>query len=121
MTDSADNRLQARNDLAWAIAIGGIGIVLFAALLLFAWQFAATLFLLFAGMLLGVGLNAMTTLLGRLTASRAKHDELEKDEEVLCGFLKKSTGPWSIAWWADAVRSTVRRARSPGVAGARSR
>ena len=45
MTDSADNRLQARNDLAWAIAIGGIGIVLFAALLLFAWQFAATLFL----------------------------------------------------------------------------
>nr|WP_249136655.1 AI-2E family transporter [Bradyrhizobium tropiciagri] len=53
--------------MAWAIAVGGIGIVLFAALLLFAWQFAATLFLLFAGMLLGVGLNAMTTLLGRLT------------------------------------------------------
>ncbi|MDH2381764.1 AI-2E family transporter [Bradyrhizobium sp. CER78] len=67
MTDSADNRLQARNDMAWAIAVGGIGIVLFAALLLFAWQFAATLFLLFSGMLLGVGLNAMTTLLGRLT------------------------------------------------------
>ncbi|WP_342728770.1 AI-2E family transporter [Bradyrhizobium sp. B097] len=68
MTDSADNRLQARNDMAWAIAVGGIGIVLFAALLTFAWQFAATLFLLFAGMLLGVALNAMTTLLGRLTA-----------------------------------------------------
>jgi predicted PurR-regulated permease PerM len=67
VTDSADNRLRARNDMAWAIAVGGIGIVLFAALLLFAWQFAATLFLLFAGMLLGVGLNAMTALLGRLT------------------------------------------------------
>ncbi|TWC05317.1 putative PurR-regulated permease PerM [Bradyrhizobium macuxiense] len=67
MTDPADNRLEARNDMAWAIAVGGIGIVLFAALLLFAWQFAATLFLLFSGMLLGVGLNAMTTLLGRLT------------------------------------------------------
>ncbi|MTV12720.1 MULTISPECIES: AI-2E family transporter [Bradyrhizobium] len=67
MTDSADNRLQARNDLAWAIAVGGIGVVLFAALLTFAWHFAATLFLLFAGMLLGVALNAMTTLLGRLT------------------------------------------------------
>ena len=67
MTDLADNRLQARNDMAWAIAVGGIGIVLFAALLTFAWQFAATLFLLFAGMLLGVALNAMTTLLGRLT------------------------------------------------------
>ncbi|PDT75612.1 AI-2E family transporter [Bradyrhizobium sp. C9] len=67
MTDPADNRLQARNDMAWAIAVGGIGIVLFAALLTFAWQFAATLFLLFAGMLLGVALNAMATLLGRLT------------------------------------------------------
>lgn len=66
MTDSADNRLQTRSDMAWAIAVGGIGVVLFAALLLFAWSFAATLFLLFSGMLLGVGLNAMTTLLGRL-------------------------------------------------------
>ncbi|MES5486276.1 AI-2E family transporter [Bradyrhizobium sp. INPA03-11B] len=67
MTDPADNRLQARNDMAWAIAVGGIGAVLFAALLTFAWHFAATLFLLFSGMLLGVGLNAMTTQLGRLT------------------------------------------------------
>lgn len=66
MTDSADNRLLARNDLAWAIAVGGIGIILFAALLLFAWTFATTLFLIFAGMLLGVALNAMSNLLGRL-------------------------------------------------------
>jgi len=58
------DRLSARTDLAWAIAVGGIGIVLFAALLLFAWTFAATLFLIFAGMLLGVALNAMTNLLG---------------------------------------------------------
>jgi predicted PurR-regulated permease PerM len=63
---SADNRLQARNDLAWAISVGGIGIVGFAALLLFTWYFAATLFLIFAGMLLGVALNAMTKLLGRV-------------------------------------------------------
>jgi predicted PurR-regulated permease PerM len=61
----ADDRLQARNDLAWAISIGGIGIVLFAALLLFTWTFAATLFLIFAGMLLGVALNTMSNLLGR--------------------------------------------------------
>jgi predicted PurR-regulated permease PerM len=67
VTEPADNRLQARNDMAWAIAVGGIGAVLFAALLMFAWHFAATLFLLFAGMLLGVGLNAMAALLGRLT------------------------------------------------------
>ena len=66
MAISADNRLEARNDLAWAISVGGIGIVLFAALLLFTWYFAATLFLIFAGMLLGVALNAMTNMLGRV-------------------------------------------------------
>ena len=66
MAVSADNRLEARSDLAWAISVGGIGVVVFAALLLFAWYFAATLFLIFAGMLLGVALNAMTNMLGRV-------------------------------------------------------
>jgi predicted PurR-regulated permease PerM len=61
-----DDRRSARNDLAWAISIGGIGAIGFAALLLLAWYFAATLFLIFAGMLLGVALNAMTNLLGRV-------------------------------------------------------
>jgi predicted PurR-regulated permease PerM len=62
----ANDRLKARNDQAWAISVGGIGTVLFAALLWFTWYFAATLFLIFAGMLLGVALNAMTELLGRV-------------------------------------------------------
>jgi predicted PurR-regulated permease PerM len=62
----ADQRLQARADLAWAISVGGIGAVLFAALLLFTWTFAAALFLVFAGMLLGVALNAMSSRLGQL-------------------------------------------------------
>jgi predicted PurR-regulated permease PerM len=66
VSDSADNGLQARNDLAWAISVGGIGVVVFVALLLFAWYFAATLFLIFAGVLLGVALNAMTNMLGRV-------------------------------------------------------
>ena len=66
MTESSDQRLIARGDMAWAITVGGIGVVTFAALLWFAWHFAATLFLIFAGMLLGVGLNAMTHLLGRI-------------------------------------------------------
>src|SRR5439155_17253249 len=66
VTGPADDRLLARNDLAWAISVGGIGIVLFAALLLFAWTFAATLFLIFAGALLGVALNAMANMLGRV-------------------------------------------------------
>jgi predicted PurR-regulated permease PerM len=61
-----DDRLSARNDLAWAISVGGIGAIGFAALLLFAWVFATTLFLIFAGILLGVALNAMTNLLGRV-------------------------------------------------------
>src|SRR5450759_4767997 len=66
VTVSAYDRLRARNDLAWSISVGGISVVLFAALLLFAWYFAATLFLIFAGMLLGVALNAMTAMLGRV-------------------------------------------------------
>jgi predicted PurR-regulated permease PerM len=63
---SSDDRREARNDLAWAISVGGIGVVVFASLLLFAWSFAATLFLFFAGVLLGVTLNALTHLLGRV-------------------------------------------------------
>jgi predicted PurR-regulated permease PerM len=66
VTLSSDERLRARNDLAWAISVGGVGVVLFAALLLLSWYHAATLFLIFAGMLLGVGLNALTALLGRV-------------------------------------------------------
>ena len=65
MTVSIEGR-QSRSDLASAISVGGIGIVGFAALLLFTWYYAATLFLIFAGMLLGVGLNAITTTLGRV-------------------------------------------------------
>jgi predicted PurR-regulated permease PerM len=68
VTVSADNRSQARSDLAWAIAVGGIRIAGFAALLLFTWYYAATLFLIFAGMLLGVALNAMTALLGKVVS-----------------------------------------------------
>jgi predicted PurR-regulated permease PerM len=64
---SSDSRIQARNDLAWAISVGGIGAVLFAALLVATWYFASTLFLIFAGVLLGVALYAMSNLLGRVT------------------------------------------------------
>ena len=66
MESSVGDSLRARNDLAWAISVGGIGTVAFAALLAFTWYFAAALFLIFAGILLGVALNAMTTMLGRV-------------------------------------------------------
>jgi predicted PurR-regulated permease PerM len=62
---SVQETRQARKDLAWAISVGGIGTVAFATLLLFTFEYAATLFLIFAGMLLGVALNAMTAMLGR--------------------------------------------------------
>ena len=62
----AKDRLAARNDLAWAISVGGIGAVAFAVLVLFTWYYSATLFLIFAGILLGVALNAMTNMLGRV-------------------------------------------------------
>jgi predicted PurR-regulated permease PerM len=65
VTISRDERPRTRADLAWAISVGGIGVVLFTAMLVFAWYFAATLLLLFTGMLLGVGLNALTNALGR--------------------------------------------------------
>jgi predicted PurR-regulated permease PerM len=65
VTIPADERPRTRTDLAWAISVGGIGIVLFTAMLVFTWYFAATLLLIFTGMLLGVGLNALTNALGR--------------------------------------------------------
>ena len=67
MATSGENRIQARNDLAWAIAVGGVATVAFATLLVATWYFASTLFLIFAGVLLGIALYAMSNLLGRVT------------------------------------------------------
>jgi predicted PurR-regulated permease PerM len=106
---SADNRLQARNDLAWAICVGGIGIVGFAALLLFTWYFAATLFLIFAGMLLGVALNAVTKLLGRVV--RLPHSlRLTIVCLVLAGLLSGVIflGGATIAQQATALSGTIK-------------
>ena len=62
---SRDERTFTRSDLAWGISVGGIGVVLFIVLLVFTWYFSATVLLIFAGMLLGLGLNALTNALGR--------------------------------------------------------
>ena len=66
MSAPIETRVQTRSDLAWSIAVGGIGVVAFPAFLLFAWTYAATLFLVFAGALLGVALTAMTHLLQKV-------------------------------------------------------
>jgi len=106
---SAKDRLAARNDLAWAISIGGIGVVGFAALLLFTWYFAATLFLIFAGMLLGVALNAMTNMLGRVV--RLPHSlRLTIVCLVLAGLLSGVVflGGATIAQQATALSGTIK-------------
>jgi predicted PurR-regulated permease PerM len=106
---SADDRLQARSNLAWAISVGGIGVVGFAALLLFTWYFAATLFLIFAGMLLGVTLNAMTKLLGRVV--RLPHSlRLAIVCVVLAGLLSGAgfLGGATIAQQARVLSDTIK-------------
>ena len=109
MAGSADTGLKARSDQAWAISVGGIGVVVFAALLLFSWYFAATLFLIFAGMLLGVALNAMTNLLGRIV--RLSHSlRLTIVCLVLAGLLSGVIflGGATIAQQATALSDTIK-------------
>ena len=109
MAVSAKDRLAARNDLAWAISVGGIGVVGFAALLLFTWHFAATLFLIFAGMLLGVALNAMTNMLGRVV-SLTHSLRLTIVCLVLAGLLSGVVflGGATIAQQAAALSGTIK-------------
>ncbi len=57
---------QAPRSLAWSIAAGGCAIVAFAALLTLAWVSATTIFLLFAGILFSVFLNALSDLMCRV-------------------------------------------------------
>jgi predicted PurR-regulated permease PerM len=57
---------KADRSLAASIALGGCGIVAFAALLATAWHASATILLLFSGVLFGIVLMAMSDLLGRV-------------------------------------------------------
>jgi len=109
LAGSADNRLQARNDMAWAISVGGVGVVAFAGLLLFVWYFAATLFLIFSGMLLGVALNAMTNKLGHIV--RLPHSlRLTIVCLVLAGLLSGVVflGGATIAQQATVLSDTIK-------------
>jgi predicted PurR-regulated permease PerM len=106
---STENRLRDRNNLAWAISVGGIGIVAFAVLVLFTWYYSATLFLIFAGMLLGVALNAMTAMLGQVV--RLPHAlQLTIVCLVLAGLLSGVVflGGATIAQQATALSDTIK-------------
>ena len=109
MPQPSDDRQQFRGDLAWAISVGGIATVAFASLLMFAWSFAAALFLIFAGMLLGVTLNALTHQLGRIL--KAPHWlRLVIVCLVLAGLLAGAIflGGATIAQQATALSDTIK-------------
>jgi predicted PurR-regulated permease PerM len=109
VTAPVRNRIEARGDLAWSIAAGGAGIVAFAAALTFAWYFAATLFLIFAGILLGVALTAMTHLLQRVMGG--PHPlRLALVCVVLAGLLSgvMVLGGTTIAHQATALSNTLK-------------
>lgn len=109
MATPDENRLTARNDLAWAISVGGVATVGFAALLLFSWTFAGALFVIFAGILLGVALNAMTNILGRIV--RLPHGlRLAIVCMVLAGLLSGVVflGGSAIAEQATALSDTIK-------------
>jgi predicted PurR-regulated permease PerM len=83
--------------------------VLFAALLLFAWTFAAALFLIFAGVLLGVALNTMSNLLGQVV--RLHHSlRLTVVCLVLAGLLSGVIflGGATIAQQATVLSNTIK-------------
>ena len=75
MDGSPETQGFERRSLGRSIAAGGIGIVAFGAALALAWYSAATLFMLFAGILFGVFLTAMADLLRRLNRNeQAAHE-----------------------------------------------
>jgi predicted PurR-regulated permease PerM len=109
LTDSPAPELRARTDLAWAISVGGIAAIGFATLLLFSWYYAATLFLIFGGMLLGVALNTMTTLLARVV--RLPHGlRLTIVCVMLAGLLSGAVflGGATIAQQATVLSNTIK-------------
>jgi predicted PurR-regulated permease PerM len=66
VTDQAVTEARPQRSLATSIALGGCGIVAFAAALAIVWHSAATILLLFSGVLFGVFLIALSDLLGRV-------------------------------------------------------
>lgn len=109
MTESIVAEPRPQRSLAASIALGGCGIVAFAALLAVAWHSAATIFLLFSGVLFGVFLVAVSDLLGRLIGGPHVLRLV-----VVCLFLTGlfstviALGGATIAGQATALSSTIR-------------
>lgn len=109
MTEQIVTQARPERSLAASIALGGCGIVAFAAALAVTWYSAATLLLLFSGVLFGVFLIAVSDLLGRLTGGPHVLRLI-----LVCIFLTGlfSTvivlGGATIAQQANALSTTIR-------------
>lgn len=105
----SEDHIQTRKDQAWSIGVGGCAVVTFAALLGLTWYSAGTLFLIFAGVLFGVFLNALTDLLGR--AVRSPHAlRLGVVVLLLVGLFSGVVvlGGTTIAGQASALSTTIK-------------
>lgn len=109
MIESQAMPAKRERSLATSIALGGCAMVAFAALLAILWYSAATLLLLFSGLLFGIALIAISDLLGRLIGGSHVLRLV-----IVCIFLTAlfSTvivlGGATIAQQATALSTTIR-------------
>ena len=109
MTKSPASQVKPDRSLAASIALGGCGIVVFAALLAIVWHAAPTILLLFSGVLFGIFLVAISDLLGRAVGGPHVLRLV-----IVCAFLAGlfSTvivlGGATIAQQATALSATIR-------------
>jgi predicted PurR-regulated permease PerM len=109
VTKTPAANMKADRSLAASIALGGCAIVAFAALLAVAWHSAATILLLFSGVLFGVFLVAISDLLGRLIGGPHVLRLV-----IVCTFLVGlfsgviALGGATIAGQANALSATIR-------------
>ena len=109
MTKSPASQVKPDRSLAASIALGGCGIVVFAALLAIVWHAAPTILLLFSGVLFGIFLVAISDLLGRAVGGPHVLRLV-----IVCAFLVAlfstviGLGGATIAQQASALSATIR-------------
>jgi predicted PurR-regulated permease PerM len=109
VTEAPAESARPDRSLAASIALGGCGIVAFAALLAIAWHASGTILLLFSGVLFGIFLVAISDLLGRIIGGSHVLRLV-----IVCAFLTGlfSTvivlGGATIAQQATALSATIR-------------
>lgn len=109
VTEQVATQARAERSLAASIALGGCGIVAFVAALAIVWHSAATILLLFSGVLFGIFLVAISDLVGRVAGGPHVLRLV-----IVCLFLTSlfSTvivlGGATIAQQATALSATIR-------------